>query len=354
MPDLSLWIRNESHPPGREVKLYLPDDAHVADMAAKAADMLKFDGEKKLQVELVVRNADGELLPMMMRVAEIANDAVSLIGLSDDAQFANPSWARADSYAPEVSGAPVGSPGLAGVLPKSKTSYGYDFVEDEDADILGSAPEKRKSNLADSSARKRAAAVSDEDVGARSNSWSGALEEGEDGDSGMPARGATRTWAGAGEEAGGFDGMPKRSQTCEIIGAEEDDEDEEEEKTIIVEEPVKIEDRFCTSASRRPKEDKREVSFQKSSLTQSKQPTQPTQPTQPVQPSKYQQQQPQQAVSTRHVQAVYVDRIPPDTSDAMIRTAINTQLSPKTGDNVVSLEVCFCKNVESIIFMSCS
>ena len=80
MPDVALWIRSEVAQTGREVKIYLPKDSHVADIAARAAESLSFGGEKKMIGDIIVKNCKGDELKKMTPIIDLDLTDVILIG----------------------------------------------------------------------------------------------------------------------------------------------------------------------------------------------------------------------------------------------------------------------------------
>eukprot|EP01059_Diplonema_ambulator_P009155 TRINITY_DN1899_c0_g2_i1.p1 TRINITY_DN1899_c0_g2~~TRINITY_DN1899_c0_g2_i1.p1 ORF type:complete len:672 (+),score=210.74 TRINITY_DN1899_c0_g2_i1:48-2063(+) len=102
MSDIPLWIRDETQPEGREVKIYLSESCHIADLAIKAAEILRFNGEQKSRSELVLKDQNGNELRNMMSIVDLPKNSVVLIGLINAEDPMGPrskSWSGPESTA---------------------------------------------------------------------------------------------------------------------------------------------------------------------------------------------------------------------------------------------------------------
>eukprot|EP00754_Rhynchopus_humris_P020693 Rhum_TRINITY_DN14709_c3_g1::Rhum_TRINITY_DN14709_c3_g1_i1::g.110731::m.110731 len=393
-PTVALWIRNQSHAQGREVKIYLPEDSHVADIAEKAAGLFRFNGATRSHVDLYVSKADGNQLPMMMPISELEKGQVSVIGVNpeNDESAEDALWGRSKSWtgAAQTKRQDTATPTL---FRKSDTSYGYDFeaADDDAASVAGRSTASSVKSGGEERARRRRERTAqfadqieadDGDFHAGA-SWTASdlLDAGDAGEGGLPKRVRTRTWHAADEKDGGlqnpFDGMPKRAVTCELIGA---DEDEPEGSTRGAEPGRPEAGKRSRSAGRsnpaKPSSARNSrVTFYEPFAKQGTSATAVADPgtaTGAYTPDLHSRivkameqdifagtndvfankdapwNKGQDAVPRRPAPApligksspaVYVDRIPPDTSDAMIRTAIDSHLEPAGVKKVVSLEV---------------
>ena len=393
-PTVALWIRNQSHAQGREVKIYLPEDSHVADIAEKAAGLFRFNGATRSHVDLYVSKADGNQLPMMMPISELEKGQVSVIGVNpeNDESAEDALWGRSKSWtgAAQTKRQDTATPTL---FRKSDTSYGYDFeaADDDAASVAGRSTASSVKSGGEERARRRRERTAqfadqieaDDDFHAGA-SWTASdlLDAGDAGEGGLPKRVRTRTWHAADEKDGGlqnpFDGMPKRAVTCELIGA---DEDEPEGSTrgaepgrpevgkrsrsagrsnpvkpgsarnsrVTFYEPFAKQGTPATAAAGDPgaatgaytpdlhsrivKAMEQDIFAGTNDVFANKDaPWNKGQDAMPRRPA------PAPLIG-KSSPAVYVDRIPPDTSDAMIRTAIDSHLEPAGVKKVVSLEV---------------